>query len=45
MSTGASLRPTSSTDDVKGDYERIKGPRRRVHHAAYRRDRLKPLPC
>ncbi len=26
------------TDDVKGDYERIKAQRRRVHHAAYRRD-------
>ena len=28
------------TDDVKGDYERIKAPRRRVHDAAHRRDRL-----
>ena len=28
------------TDDVKGDYERMQGPRRRVHHAAHRRDRL-----
>ena len=28
------------TDDVKGDYERIKAPRRRVHDAADRRDRL-----
>ena len=28
------------TDDVKGDYERIKAQRRRVHHAADRGDRL-----
>ena len=26
------------TDDVKGDHERIKAPRRRVHDAAHRRD-------
>ncbi len=28
------------TDDIKGDYERIKASRRRVHHAADRRNRL-----
>ena len=33
------------TDDVKGEYERIKVPRRRVHHAANRGDRLDHRPC